>query len=80
MLQRYDYGYGQIDASGNLDVTKNNGQLARIESWIGTAKQWTLKFRYDSLGRLGETEERRGDTDRGLCIINFGKGDPACQK
>ncbi len=41
ILQQYDYGYGQIDQNGNLDVSKNNGQLARVESTIGTAKQWT---------------------------------------
>ncbi|MBP9664737.1 MAG: RHS repeat protein [Pyrinomonadaceae bacterium] len=63
VLQKYDYGYGQIDGSGNLDTTKNNGQLAKIESYIGTNKQWTQKFQYDHIGRLKETEERRGDTN-----------------
>lgn len=63
IVQKYDYGYGQIDANGNLDTAQNNGQLARIESYIGTAKQWTQKFRYDSIGRLKESEERRGDTN-----------------
>ena len=62
-LQKYDYGYGQIDSNGNLDTSKNNGQLARVESHIGTAKQWTQKFKYDSIGRLSETEEKRGDTN-----------------
>ena len=63
ILQKYDYGYGQIDSNGNLDTTKNNGQLAKIESHIGTAKQWTQKFKYDSIGRLSESEEKRGDTN-----------------
>jgi hypothetical protein len=62
-LQKYDYGYGQIDANGNLDLTKNNGQLAKVESQIGTAKQWTQKFSYDALGRLSKSEEYRGDTN-----------------
>ena len=62
VLQKYDYGYGQIDASGNLDLTKNNGQLAKVESYIGANKQWTQKFSYDSLGRLSEAKEYRGDT------------------
>ncbi|MEZ5306334.1 MAG: RHS repeat-associated core domain-containing protein [Pyrinomonadaceae bacterium] len=35
--------------------------MARIESFIGSAKQWTQKFRYDSVGRLKEAEEFRGD-------------------
>jgi RHS repeat-associated protein len=61
VIQKYDYGYGQIDASGNLDLTKNNGQLARVESHIGTAKQWTKKYLYDSIGRLSKEEEYRGD-------------------
>ena len=63
VLQKYDYGYGQIDAAGNLDLTKNNGQLARIESYIGSSKQWTQKFSYDSIGRLSEAKEYRGDTN-----------------
>jgi RHS repeat-associated protein len=63
IIQRYDYGYGQIDANGNLDPTKNNNQLAKVESYIGTNRQWTDKFSYDSLGRLSETKEYRGDTN-----------------
>ncbi len=62
VLQRYDYGYGQIDpATGNLETTKNNGQLSLIESWIGTSKQATQKFKYDHIGRLKESAEYRGD-------------------
>jgi RHS repeat-associated protein len=60
VLQKYDYGYGQIDASGNLDLTKNNGQLGRIESFIGTQKQSTQKFSYDSIGRLSQAKEYKG--------------------
>ena len=63
ILQKYDYGYGQIDRNGNLDVTKNNGQLAKIESTIGANKQWTQKFRYDEIGRLDKSEEFRGDNN-----------------
>ncbi len=63
MLQKYDYGYGQLDGNGNLDVTKNNGQLARIESFIGTNKQAVQKFKYDELGRLKESAEYRGDNN-----------------
>jgi len=63
VLQKWDYGYGEINGSGALDTAKNNGQLGRIESFIGTAKQWTQKFQYDSIGRLKQAEERRGDND-----------------
>jgi RHS repeat-associated protein len=61
VLQKYDYSYGQLDASGNIIAGSNNGQLAKIESHIGAAKQWTKKFAYDSLGRLSKEEEFRGD-------------------
>ena len=63
VLQRYEYGFGRIEQNGSIDLTKNNGQLALVESWIGTTKQWTQNFRYDPVGRLKEAEERRGDTD-----------------
>ena len=41
----------------------NNGQLAKIESTVGTAKQWEQRFGYDSIGRLSEAREHRGDTN-----------------
>ncbi len=66
VLQKYDYGYGQIDATtGNLDLTKNNGQLGKIESFVGTQKQATQKFSYDSIGRLSDAKEYKG-TDNTL--------------
>ncbi|MBK9156404.1 MAG: RHS repeat protein [Chloracidobacterium sp.] len=62
VLQKYVYGYGHIDpTSGNLDTTKNNGQLGTIESYIGSNKQATQKFKYDQIGRLKEAAEFRGD-------------------
>ncbi len=64
VLQKYDYSYGQTDvASGTVDATKNNGQLGKIESFIGTAKQASQRFAYDHLGRLKESREHRGDND-----------------
>ncbi|MBK9438872.1 MAG: RHS repeat protein [Chloracidobacterium sp.] len=61
-LQKYNYNYGQIDVSnGNIAANSNNGQLAKVESWIGTAKQWEQRFGYDSIGRLKESSEIRGD-------------------
>lgn len=62
VLQKYVYGYGHIDpTSGNLDTTKNNGQLSVVESYIGSNKQATQKFKYDHIGRLKESAEYRGD-------------------
>lgn len=69
VLQKYEYGYGKVDlVTGNLDATKNNGQLARIDAYIGgsvssPSKQWQQRFDYDSLGRLKEVREHRGDTN-----------------
>jgi RHS repeat-associated protein len=66
VLQKYDYAYGQADlAGGNVDATKNNGQLGRIESFIGAQKQWSQRFGYDSLGRLSEAREyKQGDNNQ----------------
>ncbi len=64
VLQQYDYGYGKVDlATGAIDATKNNGQLGRIESFIGTQKQSQQRFDYDSIGRLSESREYLGATN-----------------
>ena len=64
VLQRFDYSYGQTDvATGSVDATKNNGQLGKIESYIGSNKQASQRFAYDHLGRLKEAREHRGDND-----------------
>jgi RHS repeat-associated protein len=64
VLQKYDYGYGKVYlANGTIDATKNNGQLGRIESFIGTEKQSQKRFEYDSIGRLSEAREYRGDNN-----------------
>lgn len=66
-LQRYDYKYGVVDQNtGAVDETKNNGQIARIESSIGAAsqpsvRQWQQRVSYDPLGRLSVFGEYRGD-------------------
>ncbi len=43
---------GTIMVIGTVDETKNNGQVGRIEDYIGTQKRWQQRFQYDSLGRL----------------------------
>lgn len=63
ILQKYEYKYGQVDQStGAVDETKNNGQIGRIEGFIGTTRQWQQRFSYDSIGRLKTSGEHRGDT------------------
>ncbi|MFN0140736.1 MAG: RHS repeat domain-containing protein [Pyrinomonadaceae bacterium] len=63
VLQKYDYSYGTTDlASGSVDTSKNNGQLGKIEGWIGANKEWSQRFGYDELGRLSEAREyKQGD-------------------
>jgi hypothetical protein len=59
VLQKYDYKYGKIQTNGDVDTTKNNGQLARIESFIGAGKPSQQRFEYDSLGRLSQSADTR---------------------
>jgi RHS repeat-associated protein len=70
-IQRYDYKYGVAQADGTVDETKNNGQIGRIESFIGTQKQWQQRFSYDSLGRLSQSSEYRGDNSQLSYLINY---------
>jgi RHS repeat-associated protein len=61
VLQRYDYAYGEVDTTtGAVDVTKNTGQVARVEGYIGTQKQWQQRYSYDELGRLSLASEHPG--------------------
>jgi RHS repeat-associated protein len=58
VLQKYEYSYGTTDLSnGGMDTTKNNGQLGKIEGYIGSTKQWSQRFGYDEIGRLSESRE-----------------------
>jgi RHS repeat-associated protein len=67
VIQRYDYKYGVADmATGAVDETKNTGQIATIEGFIGGApsapvKQWQQRFAYDYSSRLTTGAEYRGD-------------------
>jgi RHS repeat-associated protein len=70
-IQRYEYKYGQVNAGGTVDETKNNGQIGRIEGFIGASKQWQQRFSYDSLGRLSQASEYRGDNSQQSYLINY---------
>jgi YD repeat-containing protein len=71
-IQHYDYKYGVYDPSTNtLDETKNDGQIARIEGTIATAKQWQQNFAYDSLGRLSSAREFRSDNNQQSWLVNY---------
>ena len=66
VIQQYDYSYGLVNLSdGSVDTSKNTGQLARVDAFIGSVssptKQWQQRFSYDSIGRLEKAKEVRGD-------------------
>jgi RHS repeat-associated protein len=68
VLQRFDYSYGEVNSTtGVVDATKNNGQIGKIENFIGgtpsaPVKQHEQRFVYDSIGRLKQAIEIRSDT------------------
>jgi RHS repeat-associated protein len=71
-LQHYDYKYGVYNSGTNtVDESKNTGQIARIEGFISTAKQWQQNFAYDSLGRLSSAREFRGDNGAQSWLTNY---------
>jgi RHS repeat-associated protein len=43
-----------------VDATKNSGQLAQVESWIGTEKQYRQQYHYDCLSRILRSVETFG--------------------
>jgi RHS repeat-associated protein len=71
VLQKYEYKYGKVNTDGTVDETQNNGQIARIEGSIGTQKQWQQRFSYDSLGRLSQASEYRGDNFQQSSLLNY---------
>lgn len=57
-LWRLDYQYGELDASGNVDGTRNSGNVARQAiSGAGQPSPFVQTYRYDSLNRLTEAKE-----------------------
>jgi RHS repeat-associated protein len=58
VLQQYDYGYGQFNSStGNVDTSKNNGQIGTVTGKTNATTQWLQGFTYDELGRLSNVAE-----------------------
>ena len=71
-IQRYDYKYGVFNpTTGAIDESKNDGQIAQIESFIGGVKQWRQQFTYDSVRRLKSAREKRGDNDQQSYLANY---------
>jgi RHS repeat-associated protein len=71
VLQRYEYKYGRVNTDGTVDETKNNGQIASIDSFIGADKQWQQRYEYDALGRLKRAGEYRGDNNQLSYQMNY---------
>ncbi|MGH9914584.1 MAG: hypothetical protein ACRD63_04760, partial [Pyrinomonadaceae bacterium] len=72
LLQSYEYRYGQVDMNtGDVDTTKNTGQVARIDSLIDFKKQWQQRYQYDRIGRLATAGEYRGDNGAQVWQQNY---------
>ena len=71
-IEHYDYKYGVYNPVANtIDESKNNGQIAQIEGFIGAQKQWQQRFAYDTLGRLASAREFRGDNSQQSYLVNY---------
>ena len=71
-IQRYNYKYGVFNPStGAVDESKNDGQIAEIESFIGGTKQWQQNFTYDYVRRLKTAREKRGDNGQQSYLTNY---------
>lgn len=71
-LQHYDYKYGVYDpATNTVDPSKNNNQIAQIEGFIATQKQWQQSFTYDNSARLKTAREFRGDNNQRSYLVNY---------
>lgn len=62
---KIEYEYGEIDGSGNLDITKNNGNVARQKITVpavGSSQGFaaTQSYYYDELNRIKSAVETEG--------------------
>lgn len=57
-LWKLGYQYGEIDGNGNLDTTRNTGNVARQTlSFNGLTHPFVQSYKYDSLYRITEAKE-----------------------
>ncbi len=57
-LMHLTYEYGEFDTGGNVDVTKNAGNIARQTiTFNGLANPFVQSYKYDSLDRITEAKE-----------------------
>ena len=58
-IWKLNYEFGELDANGNVNQSKNNGNIAK-QTVTSPAGTFTQSFRYDSLERLKEAKETSG--------------------
>ncbi len=56
---KLNYEFGELDTNGNVNVNKNNGNIAK-QTVTSAAGIFTQTYRYDSLERLKEAKETSG--------------------
>jgi RHS repeat-associated protein len=60
-LWKLNYEYGELDANGNTNTTKNTGNISKqIISYQGLAQPFVQSFKYDALDRIVEAKENNG--------------------
>jgi RHS repeat-associated protein len=62
-LCKQNYEFGEIDANGNVNTSKNTGNIAKLtNSFNGLAQPFVQTFKYDSLNRVTEAKELNNGT------------------
>lgn len=67
---RLNYEFGELDANGNVNQAKNNGNVAR-QTVASSAGTFTQSFKYDSLERLKEAKETSGGNQTWIQNFNY---------
>ncbi len=57
-LWKLTYAYGEFDANGNVDATKNSGNIAKQTVTVsGLSQPFVQTYKYDNLNRITEAKE-----------------------
>ncbi len=71
-LWKLKYEYGEINSSGDVDTTKNTGNIARLTtSFSGLSNPFVQTFKYDSLYRLVEAKEKSGANENWKELFSY---------
>ena len=69
-LWKTNYDYGELDGSGNVDATKNTGNIAKQTLTVPGAS-FVQAYNYDSLYRLTQAKETSGATQNWIQNWNY---------